>query len=166
MVKSATMNLISRVKRRVFRNVEPVVKAEEPDEFLQWLCFANAGMLAPGNISCFEYAISHLPDASPIVEIGSFCGLSANVISYLLMKHQAPNEFFSSDAWIFEGAAGNAPIGNHPNVTHAAYREYVKSSFMRNIQFFSPQRFPYAVEMVSDEFFRAWMRADCITDVF
>jgi len=160
------MSLLSKVKRRVFKTAAPVAKTEEPDEFLGWLHFANAGMLAPGNIAGIEYAISHLPDASPIVEIGSFCGLSANVISYLLTKYQAANELICSDAWIFEGARGDAQLGKHPHVTHAAYREYVRSSFMRNVQFFNPHRVPYAVELVSDQFIEAWTRADSVTDVF
>src|SRR5687767_3117074 len=50
-------------------------------EYMSWLSFANAGMLTPGNVDCFDYAIRNLPSSAPLVEIGSFCGLSTNAIT-------------------------------------------------------------------------------------
>lgn len=61
-------------------------KKAKPDLFLNWLQFANEGMLNKGNIYCIEYAVNHLPSNSPVIEIGSFCGLSTNVISHYLIK--------------------------------------------------------------------------------
>ena len=45
------------------------------DEYLNWLRFANAGMISPGNMYAMKYAIENLPTNDPIIEIGSFCGL-------------------------------------------------------------------------------------------
>jgi hypothetical protein len=50
-----------------------------PHEFITWLTFANAGMLQDGDIGSMEYAIKNLPTGNPVIEIGSFCGLSLNV---------------------------------------------------------------------------------------
>ena len=54
----------------------------DEDEYVEWLCFANAGMLDRGNLYCFDYAIRNLPSSAPLIEIGSFCGLSTNLITY------------------------------------------------------------------------------------
>jgi hypothetical protein len=39
-------------------------------------------MLNAGNVECIDYAIGHLPSDAPMLEIGSWCGLSTNVISH------------------------------------------------------------------------------------
>lgn len=57
------------------------------DEYIDWLTFANADMLSKGNIFCMNLAIKNITSKSPILEIGSFCGLSTNVITYLLSKN-------------------------------------------------------------------------------
>src|SRR5262245_28880189 len=62
-----------------------------PDEYVRWLCFANAGMLDPGNLYCIEHAIKNLPSGAPVVEIGSFCGLSTNLIAHLLALQAVRN---------------------------------------------------------------------------
>jgi hypothetical protein len=62
-----------------------------PDEFVKWLCFANAGMLDSGNLYCIEHAVRNLPSEAPVVEIGSFCGLSTNVIARVLSLRGARN---------------------------------------------------------------------------
>src|SRR3954466_6118167 len=63
--------------------------------YVQWLSFANAGMLNQGNLWCFDYAMRHLPSDAPMVEIGSFCGLSTNLISYYRQKHGRGNALFT-----------------------------------------------------------------------
>ena len=72
------------------------------DDYLKWLLFANAGMIDKGNIYAFDYAIKRLPSENPIVEIGSFCGLSTNILSYLLKKYSKKNKLFSTDEWIVD----------------------------------------------------------------
>lgn len=76
------------------------------DEYLTWLGFANAGMLHAGNPWLIQHAVENLPSHHPIVEIGSFCGLSTNVISYFVKKARKQNPLFTCDRWIFEGSAG------------------------------------------------------------
>ena len=134
------------------------------DEYLTWLRFANAGMLNPGNVYAMKYAIENLPTSDPIIEIGSFCGLSTNVLSYFLRKNQRKNIIFCSDKWIFEGSEESVNLGLS-DISHADYRSYVKETFMRNINFFSPNR-PHPIELFSDEFFEKWKDQKEVIDVF
>lgn len=137
-----------------------------PDEFIDWLCFANAGMLERGNIWCFDYAISNLPSLAPMIEIGSFCGLSTNVITYLKLKHGVENSLICSDAWEFEGAEEGSTLGEHPYIQHQEYKEFVKSNFRKNISFFSGHDLPFAVELKSNDFFDKWRQSQNVNDVF
>ena len=134
------------------------------DDFLRWLQFANAGMLEPGNIYSIKYAIERLPTNDPIIEIGSFCGLSTNVICYFLKTSKKENHFFCSDKWIFEGAEQNGLLGES-DVTHKDYRSYVKESFMKNISLFSKKK-PFPIELFSDEFFEKWSSEKLVNDIF
>jgi hypothetical protein len=135
------------------------------DEYLNWLNFANAGMLHRGNVFCMDYAIKNLPSHKPVLEIGSFCGLSANVIAYLLAKHNKNNSIISSDKWIFEGAENGGNLGLS-SISHQDYHEYVKSTFKRNVEFFSRENKPYTIEVFSDEFFELWDKNKTVKDVF
>jgi hypothetical protein len=134
------------------------------DEYIDWLSFANAGMLDKGNLYCFDYAIKNLPSQKPIVEIGSFCGLSTNIISYFLAKYKKNNLIFSADAWIFEGSQKKV-LGSSA-ITHAEYRQFVKESFMRNVKMFSRDYLPFTIEQVSDDFFASWKDKRKLKDVF
>ena len=67
------------------------------DEYITKLCYANTGFLNIGNIWCFDYAIANLPSENPIIEIGSFCGLSSNVITYLKYRHSRKNKLICVD---------------------------------------------------------------------
>jgi hypothetical protein len=135
------------------------------DEFVNWLCFANAGMLTRGNLFCINYAIRELPNDSPIIEIGSFCGLSTNLISYFKERHGAKNRVLCCDKWEFEGAVSQATVGDS-SITHEEYRNFVRESFLRNVRFFSRHDLPFPFEMLSNEFFSRWRNAEVASDVF
>jgi hypothetical protein len=123
-------------------------------------------MLHAGNPYCIDYAIRNLPSAAPIVEIGSFCGLSTNVIAHYKRVHGKANPLFTADCWRFEGAgAADGHLGGSP-VRHADYREFVKGTFVRNVRFFSGDDLPHTVELRSDEFFAAWRGRRVVADVF
>jgi len=110
-------------------------------------------MLDKGNIDSMDYAIRNLPSAAPMIEIGSFCGLSTNVLTYLKEKRAARNRLITCDRWLFEGAANGEPLGDSTTVTHEEYRRFVKESFLRNVRLFSRYNLPFTVELFSDEFF-------------
>jgi hypothetical protein len=88
-IKDANLCQLDRKKIKYYF-VNKFLKGEKinyvSDWFINWLCYANAGLLNKGNIWCFDYAISHLQSEARIVEIGSFCGLSTNIITYLKLK--------------------------------------------------------------------------------
>lgn len=133
------------------------------DDYTAYLSFANAGMLNKGNLLCFDYVMRHLPSDRPMVEIGSFCGLSANLICYYKKKHGVANTLFTCDRWQFEGAAGN--VGDS-ELSHADYRLFVRDTFIRNVRMFSRGDVPHTIELLSDEFFQAWQARQTQTDVF
>jgi Methyltransferase domain len=133
------------------------------DSYIAFLSFVNAGMLNKGNLMCFDYAIRNLPSNNPIVEIGSFCGLSTNLLAYFKKKHRVSNPIFNCDKWEFEGAAGNV---GESDITHADYRAFARDSYIRNVKMFSRNGLPHTVEALSDEFFTAWGAGTTVTDVF
>ncbi len=137
----------------------------DPDgqKFIEWLRFANAGMLVSGNLPLFEFAIANLPSEAPIVEIGAFCGLSTNVISHYKRRHRKQNKLFSSDKWEFENANTDKIPGS--NILFSDYRRFVVESFIRNVKMFSGDELPFAIEAISDDFFSAWRANQELSDV-
>ncbi|CAK8724895.1 Methyltransferase [Candidatus Electrothrix laxa] len=134
--------------------------------YINWLKFANAGMLHQGNIWCMDYALRNIESNSPIIEIGSFCGLSTNVITHLKEKNNLNNSLISCDKWMFEGAEQGGFLGDSKTVTHEEYHAYVKESFIRNVRMFSRYDLPYTIELISDDFFDAWEAENTRTDIF
>lgn len=140
--------------------------SESWTEYMSWLMFANAGMLERGNVSCFDYAIRNLPSTAPIVEIGSFCGLSTNMITYLKEKYNVKNPLVTCDKWIFEGAESGGMLGDSKMVSHAEYKGFCKETFLRNVKMFSRYDLPFTMELFSDEFFSSWKASKKCRDVF
>lgn len=158
------MNISQRILNRIKNlNQKPVQTLE--DEYLSWLSYASAGMLNPGNTFSMDYAIKHLPTNNPVIEIGSFCGLSTNVISYLLSKNNKHNKIITSDRWIFEGSQNGKTLGKS-EISHSSYREFVMGTFKRNISFFSESNLPYPIEVFSDDFFELWKNNKLVSDLF
>jgi Methyltransferase domain len=135
------------------------------DEFLNWLRFINPGILVKGNVELFAYCVEHLPSASPIIEIGSFAGLSLNHILYFLRRSDCENPVFSIDEWRFEGAQPNGIITGS-SASFDAYRMHVIDTFRRNISLFSADRLPHHFELSSDAFFVEWREREHTVDFF
>jgi len=153
---------VSSVLRRVRNHLSPPLLIT--DEYIEWLCFANAGMLNRGNLYCFDFAIRNLPSDAPMLEIGSFCGLSANAITHYKERHGVKNRFITCDKWEFEGS--EKELISESSIRHSEYKEFVKETFIRNVRMFSRDDLPYTVEKFSDEFFESWNREDTVQDVF
>lgn len=132
------------------------------DEYVDWLLLVNAGMQRRGNIHLFDLAIRTAPEAS-FLEIGSFAGLSANIIQHLKRKHGRREPLFTCDKWIFEGDA-DLPID--APVSAEDLRAYVRESFKRSVRRFNDGDLPFTVEATSDEFFLAWRKRARVEDVF
>ena len=136
------------------------------DHYPDWLSWANAGMLYRGNLHSFDYAIKHLKDDTAIVEIGSFCGLSTNFLTYYKRRNGRTNRLFTCDAWKFGGAHPGQLLSSFSSVTHDEYREFVRDSFLRNVRLFSRDDLPHTIEALSADFFAAWRRHAQVKDVF
>jgi hypothetical protein len=162
---SSVRRLAGRVLRKAARIIDPPQTINLiNDEYISWLCYANAGMLERGNIHSIDYAIGHLPSAAPILEIGSFCGLSANVITHLKRKHGVNSRVITCDKWEFENVNGRSNIANSP-ILFSDYKTFVKDSYVRNIRMFSQDDLPFTLEMTADEFFEAWNARNSCADV-
>jgi hypothetical protein len=157
------MSILQKFKEAKQRKTQ---KKHTPFEFVEWLRFANAGMLDLGNLYCYEYAIKNLPSDNPIIEVGSFCGLSTNLITFYLQHFSKNNKVFTCDKWIFEGGEDQEALLSGSTLKHKEYREFVKETYMRNISFFSKHNLPYTIECFSDEFFSLWEKKEKKKDIF
>ncbi len=162
-VSSALRHTANRVDRELINNNS---ETKQANEFLTWVCFAVPGMLGQGNVDAMEYALANMPPGKPILEIGSFCGLSTVVLCYLLDKRSKTTPIFTCDKWEFAGQQLGVPLGDSPSVTHDVYRAYVRGAFLRSMQTFAANRLPYTIERFSDEFFRRWFTDEKTVDVF
>lgn len=124
-------------------------------EFLNWLRFINPGMLVRGNVELLAYCANNLPSNSPVLEVGTFAGLSLNHLIYFLRRSNRDNPVFSVDEWRFEGARAGETIPGS-SLSFDAYRDHVIETFYRNLQLFSGDRLPFHYELSSDAFFSAW----------
>lgn len=163
MFKNLFKKTENKKENEIVNRIEPIKTLD--DEFFKWLTFANVGWLNPGNAYCMDYAISRISTDSPVIEIGSFSGLSTNAISYLLRKHSKSNTFITSDPWIFAGLDEGSTAGNS-KITQSEYREFVINSFKRNVQFFSRDAVIHTIESTSDDFFKLWANNNEATDIF
>jgi hypothetical protein len=162
--KGAQLARRSELVTRLVREGRPSYP-DITDEFVKWLCFVNAGMLDRGNLYCFDHAIKNLPGDLPMVEIGSFCGLSTNLLAHYRRLNHRDNVLFTCDAWQFEGSEPGKPLAGSV-ISHDEYRSFTRGTFLRNVGMFSRDRLPHTVEKLSGDFFAAWRRGDEVTDVF
>jgi hypothetical protein len=134
------------------------------DPYIAWLQLAQAGMQHPGNFALFDRALQAAPKGLPMLEIGSFAGLSTTIIQYLKRKHGRTEPLYTCDKWIFEGSEN--PLPGAAGVDHDQLRAYVMATYRRNVEALSPGDLPFTVEATSDEFFKMWSAKATTEDVF
>ena len=164
---SSIRNLAARALRkaaRIIDPVQPIVYLE--DEFVTQLCYINAGILERGNLYSFDYAIRNLPSAAPILEIGSYCGLSANLLTYFKKKHGVKNLLITCDKWEFQKPDNSTCDLARSPIHHKDLEQFARDSYLRNTKMFSNDDLPFTFEMTSDELFESWQAAEPKTDVF
>lgn len=135
------------------------------DEYVRWLQTINVGFLHYGNLYSFNYAIQRLPSGAPLLEIGSYCGLSTNLLIYYKRKNGVKNSLFTCDKWEFEDAS-HIKVFPETDISMEKYRDFVKATYLRNVAMFSRDDLPYTIEALSDEFFSEWNKRSMVTDVF
>ena len=162
---SSIRNLTARALRKAARVIDP----EQPiiyieDDYVTQLRFINAGILERGNLYSFDYAISHLPSAAPILEIGSYCGLSANLLTHYKRKHHAVNPIVTCDKWVFQKSGDPTYVADSP-ILFKDLERFARDSYVRNIGMFSADDLPFTFEMTSDEFFACWRDCKSSSDI-
>ena len=145
--------------KKVVSKIKPI---HYKDDYIEILRRVNAGMLHHGNIACFDYAIKNLPSDKPIIEIGTFCGLSANLMSYFKKIYSKCNIVISTDKWSLSERSGN--IGKS-DITFQDIRTYVRENLIRNLFFYSKEDVPFIFEKTSDEFFIQWSNNSSEKDI-
>lgn len=143
------------------------------DSFLKRIksTIIGEGMLHEGNIYLMDYAIQHMPDEGIVFEIGSYAGLSTNVMLHLLDKYDKKHRFVGCDAWVYEGFKDHKGIidehiDGKPSVSRNDYVVYLKNAFVNAANLLHPNAKPYTCHLTSDAFFEKWNAANEFTDVF
>jgi len=125
------------------------------------------GWLNDNDIIALEYGIRHINTQFPAIEIGSFCGLSTNIISFYMRKYNKDNPLFCSDKWITDYSWVDSGMKNlEPEINIEIYNAFLKESFINNCRMFSRTNLPYAIEEFSDDFFTLWKNNQRVKDVF
>lgn len=168
--KNQSMNL----KRLIYRVLgKKEYKTLPPDDFILRLrsTVIGEGMLHPGNIWLMDYAIRKMPAGGVLLEIGSYGGLSANLLRYLLDKHQKTVELFCCDAWVYEGyhdlQGGITPwMDGRTDVLRTDFMAYIQQAYVQSCRLLSAHHLPYAIHCDSDTFFNDWRARAEKRDVF
>lgn len=159
-IRDRIQQLTPVIKQVNDQQIKPVIK----DDHMSWMASINPGMLRFENLALFAYCIENLASEAPIIEIGSFAGLSLNHLILFLRRAARTNQVFSVDEWNFEGYQPGGLIGGV--VSFEAYRAHVIETFRRNVTLFSGDRLPHHIELNSDAFFVAWGSREERTDYF
>jgi hypothetical protein len=101
-----------------------------------------------------------------VLKIGSFCGLSTCVISYFKEKLGLANSFYTCDLWSFEAQKLGQPLADSRTLTHDEHKDFIRESFLRNVQAFCRPNIPHTIEADSDTFFEKWSSEQNVIDVF
>jgi hypothetical protein len=157
----------------MFQFFRKSVQRISPDDFMLRLpsSVVGEGMLHEGNIYLMDLAIRQLPASGCVLEIGSYGGLSANLMLHLMRKQGKDNTFFSCDAWIYEGyhdseSSKSAYMDGRTNVTRIDYMTHIKSSFVQSTRLLNADRLPHSIHARSDDFFKKWEQGAVVEDVF
>ncbi len=160
----------------MIRNLFKILKLSKQsnsDNFIKRIrtLLIGEGMLLEGNIPLIETAIKNMPNIGNVVEIGSYGGLSTNLIIYLMQKHKRNNTMFNCDAWIYEGFDDQIDknilyIDGREDVLREDYSNYMKNAFINATKFLSSKNLPHSFHLKSDVFFSKWNKQETETDLF
>ena len=148
-------------------------KTLNKDAFLKRInsTIIGEGMLHEGNIYLMDYAIKNMPNDGVVFEIGSYAGLSTNVMLHLLNTHNKEHLFIGCDAWIYEGLNDSKEvikkhIDGRDDISRTDYETYIRTAFINSINLLHPNRKPFTCHLTSDAFFKIWNTTNEFTDIF
>lgn len=149
------------LRRKLFPYKRPA------SEFYDALYIAANGatLFVPENIYCIDLAIKNLPSDDPVIEIGSFTGMSTCMLIHYLAKHGRDNLLFNADRWDFEEREKNYYV-RVLGVSPEGMKTYIRDSFIRNLRMFCGNRLPHTIEMFSDDFFECWQADRTVQDIW
>ncbi|GAA0729699.1 hypothetical protein GCM10009430_40100 [Aquimarina litoralis] len=159
---------------KVIRKLQNAKIKTIDDDFIKRLrcSVIGEGMLHEGNIYLIDKAIKNMPNNGCVLEIGSYGGLSTNLILYLLQKNNKHHKMVGCDAWIYEGfndhknVDKNDYIDGRTDISRKTYMDYIKNSFINTTIFFNKDQLPHTCNLLSDVFFEKWFTDDLLVDVF
>jgi hypothetical protein len=163
--------MIHRLKQYFIQ--DPTLASIEDDLFLKRIrsSVIGEGMLSMHNVQLMDYAIRKMPSEGVVLEIGSYAGLSANVILHLLNKYGKGHRMYCVDAWIYEGYNDSSSTENteyidgRTDVMRKDYSSYIREAFKQSLVLFQPNRLPFSFHALSRNFFKGWGQAERV-DVF
>ncbi len=128
----------------------------------------GSGMLHEGNLYLMDYAIENMPEGEYVLEIGSWAGLSTNLLLYLMKKYKRKEIFMACDPWIYESLDGEESlfIDGREDISKIAYMDYIREAFVNSVSLFSSSNLPYTCRCNSDEFFKHLRDKLVLEDVF
>jgi hypothetical protein len=132
------------------------------------MSWSTGGMLTPGNVDAIYHALKNVGNVDgKFLEIGCFCGLSSNLITFLKRALGISKPLFSVDPWIYGAAeARTATLTDFTSVKWEEYQAFVRAAYRSRVGFYSRDDLPHAIEQYSGDFMQLWNDCAVVTDVF
>jgi hypothetical protein len=130
----------------------------------------GCGMLHEGNVYLMDYAIKNMPEGKYVLEIGSWAGLSTNLLLHLMEKYGRKEQFLGCDPWLYSYNDAEAEqefsIDGKAEVSRAEYMDYIRQGFIQAALLFHKNKLPHTFRLKSDDFFEQFSQKSMVTDVF
>lgn len=133
------------------------------------IAYATGGMLAKGNVDALHHGLKETKNVEgSMLEIGSFCGLSSNVITYLKRHLDIQKPLFAMDPWDLVEIEN--PEDDLPQIELGIPRSelgrFIRESYVARVGFFSRDDLPHALHGFSGNLMEEWHRSATVTDLF
>lgn len=130
----------------------------------------GCGMLHPGNIYLMDYAVRNMPTGAYVMEIGSWAGLSTNLLLHLMKKYGRKEKFTGCDPWLYSYNEGKETeptfIDGREDISRMEYMDYIRQGFINSVTILNKTKLPFTCHLTSDEYFERIHRRLILTDVF
>jgi hypothetical protein len=133
------------------------------------IAYATGGMLTRGNVDALYYALKETRNIEGcLLEIGSFCGLSSNVITFLKRHLGVERPLFAIDPWnlvnLDEMEEDRTEI--ELGIPDSELSEFIREAYRTRVRFFSRSDLPNAIQGFSHDVFAKWEKGETVKDLF